>query len=411
MAGWREVFGVAEFRVLWLAQTQSRVGDQLARVALALLVYERTASAGLTAVIYALTLLPPLVTAPLLAGLADRYPRRTVMVTVDVARAAFAGLMAIPGMPLPLLAALVVAMTCLQPLFAAGRTATLPAVLTGDRFAVGLGIMTATDGLAQIAGFTVGGLVVMWAGGPHVALGANAVTFLLSAALLRWGLRPHRPGGDAARRPSGFALAGVRLVVGDRRLLGLVSLIWLFGLFLGPEAVAAPYADQIGAGAAAVGLLMAADVAGSVVGAALVTRVRRVWRDRLTAPLAVATGLPLVATVAGPPLPVTVALWALSGLLATYMVLAQVAFTEELADEMRGRAIGFASAGLQSAQGIGVLLAGGLAELLPPSVAVAACAATGSLGAVLVWAALLRGRDQPGPAVHRAEERRSHARS
>ncbi|SDU73081.1 MFS transporter [Jiangella alkaliphila] len=412
MAGWREVFGVPEFRTLWLAQTQSRVGDQLARVALALLVYERTDSAGLTALVYALTLLPPLVTAPLLAGLADRYSRRTVMVAVDVARAAFAGLMAIPGMPLPLLAALVVAMTCLQPLFAAARNATLPSVLTGDRFAVGLGIVTATDGLAQVAGFTAGGLVVVWAGGPNVALAANAVTFLLSAALLRWGLRPHRPGGAdgvPARRPSGFALAGVRLVVGDRRLLGLVSLIWLFGLYLAPEALAAPYAAQIGAGTSAVGLLMAADVAGSVVGAALVTRVRPPWRDRLTVPLAVAAGLPLVATVAGPPLPVTVALWALSGLLATYMVLAQVTFTEELADEVRGRAIGFASAGLQSAQGVGVLLAGGLAELMPPSVAVAACAAAGSLGAVLIWATLLRARDGTGPAVRRTEERRNHA--
>jgi hypothetical protein len=126
-------------------------------------------------------------------------------------------------------------------------------------------------------------------------------------------------------------------------------------------------------------------------------------------PLAVAAGLPLVATVAGPPLPVTVALWALSGLLATYMVLAQVTFTEELADEVRGRAIGFASAGLQSAQGVGVLLAGGLAELMPPSVAVAACAAAGSLGAVLIWATLLRARDGTGPAVRRPEERRSHA--
>lgn len=404
MAGWREVFAVAEFRTLWLAQTQSRIGDQLARVALALLVYERTSSAGLTALVYALTLLPPLFTAPLLAGLADRYSRRTVMVAVDVARAALAGLMAVPGMPLPLLAALVIAMTCLQPLFAAARTATLPAVLTGDRFAVGLGIITATDGLAQIAGFTVGGLVVVWAGGPQVALAANAVTFLLSAALLRWGLRPHRPGtgapgsSGAGRRPSGFALAGVRLVVGDRRLLGLVSLIWLFGLFLGPEALAAPYADQIGAGAAAVGLLMAADVIGSVIGAAFVTRVRREWRDRLTVPLAVATGLPLVATVAGPPLPVTVLLWALSGLLATYMVLAQVSFTEELADEVRGRAIGFASAGLQTAQGAGVLLAGGLAELLPPSGAIAVCAAAGSLGAVVVWALLLRARHEADPA-------------
>jgi hypothetical protein len=51
---------------------------------------------------------------------------------------------------------------------------------------------------------------------------------------------------------------------------------------------------------------------------------------------------------------------------------------------MRARAIGLAAAGLQAAQGLGVLVAGGLAELVPPSVAVAMCAAAGSVGAVVI---------------------------
>nr|BFF27255.1 hypothetical protein GCM10025732_52200 [Glycomyces mayteni] len=203
-AGFREVFASGEFRVLWLAQAQSRIGDQLARVALALLVFDRTSSAAMTALVYALTFLPPLLTAPLLAGLADRYSRRSVMVAVDLLRAVLIGLMAVPQMPLAALMVLVTLATCPQPLFSAARNATLPQVLPDGRFAVGMSVITATDGLAQIAGFTVGGLLVAATGNPHLVLAANAATFALSAALLRWGIGPHRPepdgeDGDRAR--------------------------------------------------------------------------------------------------------------------------------------------------------------------------------------------------------------------
>jgi len=43
----RDAFAVTEFRALWVAQLLSVVGDQLARVALTLLVYDRTRSAFL----------------------------------------------------------------------------------------------------------------------------------------------------------------------------------------------------------------------------------------------------------------------------------------------------------------------------------------------------------------------------
>src|SRR6201993_3856150 len=45
----RDVFAIAEFRALWLAQLLSVIGDQLARVALTGLVYDRTPSALLAA--------------------------------------------------------------------------------------------------------------------------------------------------------------------------------------------------------------------------------------------------------------------------------------------------------------------------------------------------------------------------
>ena len=49
-------------------------------MALSVLVFERTSSAILTALTYALTFLPALVGGALLSSLADQLPRRQVMV-------------------------------------------------------------------------------------------------------------------------------------------------------------------------------------------------------------------------------------------------------------------------------------------------------------------------------------------
>jgi hypothetical protein len=52
------VLAEPQFRALWVAQLLSVLGDQVARVALAVLVFAETASAGLTALTCALTFLP-----------------------------------------------------------------------------------------------------------------------------------------------------------------------------------------------------------------------------------------------------------------------------------------------------------------------------------------------------------------
>jgi hypothetical protein len=57
-ATFRQVFAVPEFRALWSAQMLSVVGDQLARVALTWLVYDRTRSALLAAVTFVASIVP-----------------------------------------------------------------------------------------------------------------------------------------------------------------------------------------------------------------------------------------------------------------------------------------------------------------------------------------------------------------
>src|SRR5580704_5473884 len=99
-ATYREVFAVAEFRALWLAQLLSVAGDQLAKVALTVLVYDRTHSSLLAAITFAVSFVPAFLGGLTLSGLADRLPRRTVMIACDVIRGVLVLAMAVPGMPL-----------------------------------------------------------------------------------------------------------------------------------------------------------------------------------------------------------------------------------------------------------------------------------------------------------------------
>ena len=159
-ATYREVLAVRDFRWLLASQVLSLMGDQALRVALSVLVFERTNSAWLTGLAYALTYLPWVIGGPMLAGLADRMSRRTLMVLCDVGRAVLVGLVAVPHQPLILLFAWVLLATLLTPPFESARSAVLPDMLDGDRYVVGFSLWTAVRQVAQVVGFGGGGLLV-----------------------------------------------------------------------------------------------------------------------------------------------------------------------------------------------------------------------------------------------------------
>ncbi|MDQ1650473.1 MAG: hypothetical protein QOG60_2530, partial [Frankiaceae bacterium] len=138
--GYGSVLRDRSFQALSLATFVSVLGDQVARVALAVLVYERTRSATLTGLTYAMTYLPSVVGGPLLTGLADRRPRRSLMVACDLVRLVLVLLMAVPALPLPLLLVLLALVTLCESPFDAARAAMLPDVLPGERYAMGAAI-------------------------------------------------------------------------------------------------------------------------------------------------------------------------------------------------------------------------------------------------------------------------------
>jgi len=440
-----EVFGIAEFRALWLAQVLSVAGDQLARVALTLLVFEQTRSSLLAAITFAASVVPVFVGGFTLAGLADRWPRRRVMMVCDLGSALLVGLMALPAMPIAARVSLLVLVTMISAPFISARAALYPDILDGDRYVLGTAVTLTTIQFAQVLGFALGGAVVAFVGA-RAALLADAATFVLSAGIVRlWvrarpaaragrpgtragrpGTRAGRPGTRAGRPPGGLEhsaqgpehsaagpvqsgaglTAGLRLVFGTPALLFPMLLGWLAAFYNVPEGVAAPLAHSLGGGDVAVGLILAAGAFGAAAGAVLFSRLARPQqRLRWMGPLAVASCAVLGLFVFHPALPWALLVLTISGLCASYQLPANAAFVQAVPPEQRSQAFGIAQGGMSLGQGAAMILAGAAAGQFTSSLVIAVGAAIGTVAASVI--VLARSSAQPGnqPRVHRAVKR------
>lgn len=381
-----QVFGLREFRALWAAQLLSVAGDQLARVALTVLVYDRTRSPLLAAVTYAASIAPQFAGGLLLSGAADRWPRRAVMITCDLARVPLTVLMAVPGVPLGALIALLSAVTALGAPFSSARAALYPDIL-GDAYALGTAVTMTTYQLAQVVGFAAGGAVTSLAG-PRAALLADAATFLASAAFVQLRVRhrdtPPRAGGAQAKA-LGDVTAGVRLVLGRREIRTPLLLGCISAFYNVPEGLAAPLARASGGGPLAVGAILAAAALGSAAGALILTRMAGPpTRKRLTAPLAI-TGCAVLIAVAGRPgLPAVLVILLISGLCDSYQVQANASFVAAVPADRRSQAFGLASGAIQLGQGGAMILAGAAAQHASPMAVIAVAGAAGAVAAALV---------------------------
>jgi len=399
-ATFRDVFAVAEFRALWMAQLLSVVGDQLARVALTVLVYDRTRSALLAAITFVASIVPNFIGGVTLAWLADRYPRRAVMIACDVIRAALVLMMAIPGVPLAVLVALLFVVTLAGAPFQAARAAIYPDVLTGDRYVVGTAVSLTTLQFAQVIGFAVGGAVVGFFG-TRPSLLADAATFAASALIVRAWVRP-RPAPAAMsgdHGPSRLAgiIAGTRLVFAAPALLAPMLFGWLAAFYNAPEGVVTPLARTLGGGAVAVGVILAAQALGQTVGALVFSRfVAPAVRLRWVGPLAVSSCAVLVLFAWRPDLVVSLLILGASGVFAAYQLAANAAFVTAAPQEQRSQAFGLAQGGMSLGQGTVMILAGAAAQHLAPARVIAVCGAVGAVLALIIALGRPRGRKVSG---------------
>lgn len=397
-ASFSEVLANREFRSMWLAQLLSVAGDQLARVAMTILVYDRTRSALLTAITYAITFLPWILGGVGLAGLADRLPRRQVMIAADLARMTLVTMMAVvttvnrSGAGLLLMGGLLFLVTLLDSPFKSARSALVADVLTGERYTLGTAITQITLQAGTVAGFALGGVVVAVVGA-RTALLADAATFAASAVLLATGLRkrPAAAAGAQGQSHIRLMLAGVRLVFGDPRLRTLMLLGWLAAFYEAPMSLAAPYAARFHGLPLAVttGLVFAGLPLGTMAGATAFSRLLRPrWQQRLMTPLAVAACALLIFFWAVPGFTASLVILGVTGVCGSYQVAANAAFVTAVAPQHRGQAFGLANGGMQVLQGVWYVAVGGLASEFRTADVIAVSGALGALlaaGLALSW--------------------------
>jgi predicted MFS family arabinose efflux permease len=402
----RDVFAVAEFRALWLAQLLSVVGDQLARVALTVLVYDRTHSSLLAAVTFVASIVPTFIGGITLAWLADRYPRRAVMIACDVARCAVVLVMAIPGLPLASLVALLFLVTFIGAPFSSARAAIFPDVLTGDKYVLGTAVTLTTYQFAQVLGFAGGGAVVGFFG-TRTSLVVDAATFAGSAFIVRAWVQS-RPAPIVAvggqRRSSRLAalFAGARLVFARPALRTPMLFGFLAAFYNASEGVAAPLAGALGGGAAAVGVILAANSLGETAGAVIFSRfLAPPTRLRLMGPLAIAACAVLILFFWKPELSASLLILFASGLCASYQLAANAAFVSAAPQEQRSQAFGLAQGGMSLGQGTVMILAGAAAQHYAPARVIAACGAIGVVVAVAI--VVSSSRDRGTPTIEREQ--------
>ena len=352
-----------EFAALLASQTLSIAGDHLARIAVAILVYDRTGSAFSASATYALSYLTYLLGGPWLSALSDRLPRVSVMVVCDVLRAPIVLGLCLTDIPLWLVFLLLGLVGALAPPFDSARSAIQPDLLSGDAYVRGNAMMQLVFQGAQVLGFAVGGALVASLGvRPTLAL--DAASFLVSAGLLLALLRPRSAAQQPEDRASVFSdtSAGVRLLRQQptmRRLL-LYALLGSAAV-IAPEGLAVPVAAALGGGAREAGLLTASIPLGFLVGSVLVLRVEPDRRPPLLPSLALLGCVPLLATPLTQSLALTCLLWVIAGAGGAVNLIASSAYIQACPREFRSRAYGLAITALYAVQGGILLVAGWLA--------------------------------------------------
>jgi MFS family permease len=192
----------ARARVFFAALAQSALGTGAAYVALLLVALDRFDSPWAIGLILLADVVPAMLLGPLFGAFADRWSRRACAVCADLLRAAaFLGLVLVDGFVGTFLLALLAGVG--TGLFTPAALASLPSLVEERRLPAATSLFGAIADFGFIAGPATAAAVLL-VGGPETILGANAVTFGLSAlalASLRFGEAP-APSTPVGSRPS-----------------------------------------------------------------------------------------------------------------------------------------------------------------------------------------------------------------
>ncbi|MGO4755465.1 MFS transporter, partial [Streptomyces sp. 2MCAF27] len=258
----------------------------------------------------------------------------------------------------------------------------------GDLFVLGRSVIRLTAQGAQLVGFAAGGLLLA-AVSPRAVLAITAASFVASALVLRLGTR-HRPARTDGRRGAllGDSLRGIKQLFAIARIRALFLLYCVPPTFVVmSEALMTPYSDGLGLGSTGLGLLMCGMPIGAIVSETLAgTLLSPAGRARVTLVMAVVCMLPSLGYVFEPSFGWALALQVATGSGMAYSLGLDQWFMAAVPEELRGRAMTLLTAVLMTAQGLGMAVAGAVAEAVPVYLVVTGAGVCGTVCSLLAVA-------------------------
>jgi MFS family permease len=395
------------FAVFWAAQSISHAGSQVSEFAIPLTAaLTLGAGAAQMGVLGAAELLPPLILGLAAGVVVDRFRRASLLVWCSAGQALLLATIPLAAgaglLGLPQLIAVAFLTAALALVYGLAATAYLPVLVDRDQLLTANSAVTLSDTVPSIVGPGLAGVLVQLLTAP-VAVAADAVSFVVAAALLLGARRPEprpRPRGRAAASlRDGFAafvvwpgLWAPTAALGSHGLFygGILALIVLYAV------------RDLGLTPAELGLAYAISTFGPLLAGIATARAARRPGVRWTPVVATALFAAnfLMPLAGGPRWLVIVMMLAGRGLVGLAAVFMQIVRSTVLHQTVRAELTGRVTAVINVVEWgtvpIGSLLGGVLGQVLGLRPALFALAASGLI-ASLPWVVVPAVRDQFAP--------------
>lgn len=292
-AGYIELLrGNRNFRQLWLGQVVSQMGDWFDTIALYTIILNLTGSGRHIGLLMVARFVPSFVFGSLSGVVADRFNRRTIMIVSDLLRAlvVLGFLLVRRADQLWLIYFLTVLQLAFSTFFEPAKTAVIPSIVADRELVAANAISSVTWSAMLTLGAAIGG-VVTGLFGTDVAFILDALTFLLSAALIATVRVPKRPAREKRKLTVSRALGitetieGARYVKRRPRVLALLLVKPAWGMGGGILTLLAVFGEKIfpvgHSAATGIGVLFAARGIGTAVGPIVARRISGEGKKRM----------------------------------------------------------------------------------------------------------------------------------
>jgi DHA3 family tetracycline resistance protein-like MFS transporter len=371
---------VRKFALLWGGQTISRLGDSLYHIALSWWILEKTGSAVAMGTLAVFSLVPMLLFLLVGGVVVDRLPRFRIMLASDIINMLVVGTVAALAysdhLQLWHVYAVSVVFGLAEAFFSPAYIASVPQIVPPDKLPSANSLTSLSWQLSGVVGPTIGAIIIA-RGGTSLAFGLDSTSFLISAACLLplRHIRPPAP-AESPTTPRTSPIADLRdgwKIVAASPWLWVTILVYAVTNVTdaGPRNVALPFLihDHLGLQVEALGLVASSFSIGSVSGAVVLGRLKRIrHRSTLMYGSFALGGLMIVGYGLAPNLTVLLAAAFVYGLTFSAVALVWTNTLQEMVPpQMLGRVSSIDALGSFVLMPIGFALAGWLTDKVGPA--------------------------------------------